>query len=339
MSGKAGKTLIGVFVLGALALLVASTLLFGSGKLFSKTRTYILYFDRSVAGLSVGSAVTFRGVKIGSVKDIRLELDPHTLDFSIPVLVEIMPDQIGIKQLATDGIPGLQYDEALSRLIDKGLRAVLQQQSFVTGQLTITLDYQPEKPAVFRGDGAVAEIPTVPSTIEEIANTLEKLPLNELVHHVTGAVKGIQEFFQSPRMKELPVDAAEMLDEAKALMEDLRAVVGPLSDQVNATLQHYSVLAQRVDGHVDPLAGSMSQTMEAYRQLAAEASKSLRPLEGALTQAHDSLAQVERVIDPRSPVVGDLRQALQEMAAMAKSVKQLAEYLERNPEALLRGKR
>ncbi|AGW12636.1 MlaD family protein [Megalodesulfovibrio gigas] len=339
MSGKAGKTLIGVFVLSALALLVASILLFGSGKLFSKTRNYIMYFDRSVAGLSVGSAVTFRGVKIGSVKDIRLELDPSTLDFSIPVLVEIMPEQIGIKQLATDNIPDMQYDEALSRLIDKGLRAVLQQQSFVTGQLTITLDYQPEKPAIFRGDGAVAEIPTVPSTIEEIANTLEKLPLNELVHHVTGAVKGIQEFFQSPRLKELPTDAADMLEEARSLMQDLRAVVGPVSDQVNATLKSYDDLARRMDGHVDPLAGSMTQTMDAYRQLAAEASKSLRPLEGALTQAHDSLAQMEQVIDPRSPTMGDLRRALQDMAAMAKSVKQLADYLERNPEALLRGKR
>ena len=339
MSGKAGKTLIGVFVLGALALLVASILLFGSGKLFSKTRAYIMYFDRSVAGLSVGSAVTFRGVKIGSVKDIRLELDPDTLEFSIPVLVEIMPDQIGIKQLATDNIPDMQYDEALSRLIDKGLRAVLQQQSFVTGQLTITLDYQPEKPAIFRGDGRVAEIPTVPSTIEEIANTLEKLPLNELVHHVTGAVKGIQEFFQSPRLKELPTDAADMLEEARKLVQDLRATVGPVADQVNATLKSYDDLARRVDGHVAPLAGSISQTMDAYRQLAAEAGKNLRPLEGALTQAHDSLARMEQVIDPRSPTMGDLRRALQDMAAMAKSVKQLADYLERNPEALLRGKR
>ncbi|GAB7079284.1 MlaD family protein [Megalodesulfovibrio paquesii] len=338
MSGKASKTLIGVFVLGAVALLVAAVLLFGSGKLFSTTRTYILYFDRSVAGLSVGSAVTFRGVKIGSVKDIRLEIDPQTLDFSIPVLVEIMPEQIGIKQLADDDLPDLKYDEALARLIEKGLRAVLQQQSFVTGQLTITLDYHPEKPAVFRGDGNVAEIPTVPSTIEEIANTLEKLPLNELVSSITGAVKGIQEFFQSPRMKELPEHAADMLAEAKALMQDVRAKVDPITSQMNATLVSYGELAKRVDDQVDPLAGNMAKTLDAYRQLAAEAGKGLRPLEGALTQAHDSLAKMEQVVDPRSPTMDELRRTLQEISGMAKSIKQLADYLERHPEALLRGK-
>ena len=72
MSKPANKTLIGAFVVGATALLLLAIAVFGSGKLFQTTSRYVLFFDGSISGLSVGSPVLFRGVPVGRVVEIRL---------------------------------------------------------------------------------------------------------------------------------------------------------------------------------------------------------------------------------------------------------------------------
>ena len=74
MSKKISPALIGAFVLGALVLLIVAVIAFGSGQLFRKTQEFVLYFDGSVNGLHVGAPVKFKGVEVGSVKDIRLEM-------------------------------------------------------------------------------------------------------------------------------------------------------------------------------------------------------------------------------------------------------------------------
>jgi sporulation protein YlmC with PRC-barrel domain len=79
MSRQANKTVIGIFVVGAIALVVIAVLILGSGKFFKKTFTAVCYFEGSVGGLNVGAPVIFRGVKVGSVKNIVLQFDPEKL--------------------------------------------------------------------------------------------------------------------------------------------------------------------------------------------------------------------------------------------------------------------
>ena len=89
MNKKISPAMIGAFVLGAVALIVIAILVFGSGRLFRQTRNFVLYFDNSVNGLRVGAPVKFKGVEIGSVKDIRLRLGQGTASDKIPVIIEI----------------------------------------------------------------------------------------------------------------------------------------------------------------------------------------------------------------------------------------------------------
>ena len=74
MKKRINPTRIGVFVVGAIALAVAAVIVFGGGRFFAEKETYISFFEGSVFGLNQGAAVNCRGVRIGSVTDIKLQI-------------------------------------------------------------------------------------------------------------------------------------------------------------------------------------------------------------------------------------------------------------------------
>ena len=144
MSKKVNKTVIGVFVIGALVLLLVAIVVFGSGELFKRTNKFVLYFDGSVKGLSIGAPVMFRGVSIGTVKDISLIYDSKAGTVMLPVIVEIQQGRI-------KGTPSFSDLVADKKMIELGLRGKLEVQSFLTGQLMIAFDFYPNQPAKLRG--------------------------------------------------------------------------------------------------------------------------------------------------------------------------------------------
>ena len=132
MSKPANKTMIGLFVLGAIALVVVAIVTLGSGKLFKRTTTAVCYFEGSVGGLNEGSPVVFRGVKIGTVKDIAFRFDPKKVHVTIPVFIEL--------EQRRKGVTKEEIVDTYKQLIDRGLKAQLEMQSIVTGQLQVALD-------------------------------------------------------------------------------------------------------------------------------------------------------------------------------------------------------
>ncbi len=94
MAKQANKTLIGAFVVGAVVLALAGIMIFSSGKFFTEKNKYVLYFDGSVRGLDIGAPVSFKGVRIGSVTDIKLYVANEQFDLKIPIFIEIEPDRI-----------------------------------------------------------------------------------------------------------------------------------------------------------------------------------------------------------------------------------------------------
>ena len=146
MNKKISPTLIGAFVVGALALIVIAILVFGSGRLFRQTKDFVLYFDNSVNGLRIGAPVKFKGVEIGSVKDIRLQLEQGKLINKIPVIIEI-----DLEKLTSRGATSADCDRWTAKpfskaIVDRGLRGQLEMESLVTGLLYIALDLFPGTP-------------------------------------------------------------------------------------------------------------------------------------------------------------------------------------------------
>ena len=184
MSKRANKTSIGVFVVGAVVLLVAAILVFGSGQLFKQSDKYVLFFDGSVKGLSEGAPVIFRGVKIGNVKDISLLYDPKTKDVLIPVIIEVELGRV-------KGVPEKPGGSDYNFLIQQGLRARLEIENFITGQLMLSLDFYPDKPAKMRGlIKGYPELPALPIS-PDIFEVMQELPIKDISDDLENTVAGL----------------------------------------------------------------------------------------------------------------------------------------------------
>ena len=304
MSKQANKTLIGAFVVGAVALAVAGVAIFGSGRLFTEVRKYVLYFDGSIKGLNIGAPVIFKGVKIGSVTDIRVRIEGKVLDnIRTPVFIEIESDRISKSSADPElqkFIATAETGKVMDILVKRGMRAQLEMQSLVTGQLSIALDFHPDTPiALIGGDPKYMEIPTIPSTMEALTKTIEELPLKDLVDKTMLTVEGIERLVNSP---------------------DLKGSISALHE----TLKNANKLVQNVEREVKPLISSVEKTSEAAS--------------AALEQAQKSLALTENVLAEDSPTLNELNKALRDISAAARSISTLADYLQRHPESLLRGK-
>jgi paraquat-inducible protein B len=83
-------------------------------------------------------------------------------------------------------------------LIERGLRARLEMPSIVTGQLQVGLDFYPEKTAIYRSsDSMYPEIPTIPTTFQELAKRIEKIPLDEIFEKLLSAINATQKSVES----------------------------------------------------------------------------------------------------------------------------------------------
>ena len=345
MSRKANKTLIGVFVVGAVALAVISVLILGSGRFFTKRLTYVCYFQGSVKGLNVGAPVVFRGVRVGVISDISIESDPETLSIKIPVVIELEPKRFGQTG------PSKDPEANLERLIKAGLRAQLELQSLVTGQLMIELDFHPHTPVKLVGnDTGYPEIPTIQSSMQELARTIEKLPLDQLANKLTEAIAGIERTVNSPEIKEIINTLADTLQDLQKMVKNLDSRIEPLASGLEETIEEYGKLARDVDEKVEPLASGVDKVLKDTQSLVQDVGGQMVPLassikktvqltDTALVQARQTLKTIEGVTGKDSPVVYELTNTLKELAAAASSIRAWASYLERHPEALIRGKR
>jgi paraquat-inducible protein B len=338
MNGKASKTLIGAFVVGAVVLIVAGLMIFGGGKFMKKTEEFVLFFEGSVKGLSVGAPVLVGGVKIGSVKSINLEYNPKTLVFYVPVIIETEPNKIRL-------IKGkrLPMNEVMPLLIERGLRAQLTMGSLITGQLIVELDYYPKTPIKLIGlNKEYHEIPTIPSTFQAIFDTLKNLPLEETLKRLISAVKAFENILKSPEIPEILHSANLALTDARKLINDVDSRVAPLANSVDDTLGEYKKIAISVNEQVDPLmenARGLVKNMDKKLEiLAVKIAKGLEASHEAMEQARETLEVLQSRLGKDSPLLNQLDNTLREFSEMARSIRSLANYLSRHPEALLRGK-
>lgn len=317
MSKKASPAWIGAFVVGALAIAVVGVLLFGSGRLFRSTSSFVLFFPGSVDGLAVGAPVRFKGVEIGAVTDIRIRLgegERGSADFArdvrVPVFVEIDDEK-----LSSLGAPAdLDDPGTLRELVRAGLRGQLATQSLVTGLLFVQLDFHPDTPAtLYEPDSHPPEIPAIPTRIEQVQNAaaeliqkLQSIDLDRVLQATVATLEGIDRL----------VNSAGLHDGVAALPKAVVSLEGAAAE-----LREF---VANFDRRSEPVFTELEKTTRAGRE--------------ALDQARDTLARLEQTVGPTSPLAVSVQRSLQDVSEAARAVHLLADYLERNPAALVRGR-
>src|SRR5208283_2113647 len=230
MSKKVNKTVIGVFVVGALVLLMCSIVVFGSGELFKRTNKFVLYFDGSVKGLAIGAPVMFRGVSIGTVKDISLIYDSKAGTVMLPVIVEIQQGRI-------QGTPSFSDLVSDKKMIELGLRGKLEIQSFLTGQLMISFDFYPNQPAKLRGIlKSYPELPTLP-TSPNIFDVMNEIPIKDIAQNLDDTSKGINKLVNSSEIPRSLYDLQNTLQETKEAMHSVSLLTEYLEQHPESLLK------------------------------------------------------------------------------------------------------
>ncbi|MCZ6906052.1 MAG: MlaD family protein [Deltaproteobacteria bacterium] len=379
MGKKLSPTLVGGFVVGALALVVIGIITFGSGRLFSKTFEFVLYFDSSVNGLNIGAPVKVRGVEIGTVNNILLNLEREKRlkeaaklgarqamqrwSPRIPVIIEI-----DAKKLTSKGSTGLALSdpEAFDALIEQGLRGQLQTESLVTGLLYIDLDFHPGSSVnlVEASGSGYKEIPTIPTTFEavqaevmKVIGNLKEIKIKELIDSATETIEGLKRVIDSPEVRAVLRSLNKTLTDADKLVQNIDSQITPVSDNINEAVQGFGdvmkdakKLVRNIDGQVSTVSESFKGTMTGVQKLVRNVDGQVAPLSSsiddtaktvsaAMVQAKKTLSTADGAIGEDSPLMHDLTVALTELSAAARSIRVLANYLERNPDALLYGKR
>lgn len=333
MAKEANRMILGGFVVIAFFLLIASIVVFGSGRFFKKTDTYVLYFDGSIKGLNVGAPVLFQGVQVGSVSKIVLRAHREKLAVEIPVYIEIDPNRfmvVGKKSEQSNSI------KPMSILIDKGLRAELSMQSFITGQLLIELDFHPGTPINLKDtDPEYVEVPTIPSTTERIYQTLEEINFKAIAEKLENTLSGFDKLVNDPELRDGIRSLRVSSDELRELMGKIAARMDPLIDNVQGTFGDTRKLVNNLDRNIQPMTDDLKKTIEHFDNLVREADASLVKLSNKINKTLD---KVGGVVSEDAPLVANMEDALRDLSAMANAIRQLVEYLEQHPESLIQGK-
>lgn len=331
MSQKASATAIGAFVLGAIVLLIIALLTFGSGKFLKGTQIYVLYFQGNAKGLNIGAPTSFRGVKIGDVTDIELLFDISTDEVYVAVTVELEDDAFHEFE-SQSGVDRAAGNDGISYVIDElGLRAKLATLSLVTGQLYIEFDFYPDTQVRLYGfDFPYKEFPTLPSTLEEMQGALQgmmkavrQLPLQKLFDQLVATVDGISSVVDSEEFRKSP----ELLNEALVNLRDLSATLNEQVTPLSSSLQQTSDEAGAAMAELRVM--MRSKDNEEVVRLAGSIDAAAKQAESLLSQSQGVISS----IDPHS-----LESLVQELSRAARSIRVFAEYLDRHPEALIRGK-
>ncbi len=269
---------------------------------FNRKIPFVTYFTSSVSGLSRGSPVQVFGIQIGTVTDVHLILDDATAAIHARVSYELQPDRVfPSQQVNRDSDPAI----VVQALVRKGMRAVLESSSLLTGQKAISLAFVPDAPpqdVSKEGDSLVMPsqgggLDNITSSLSDISTKLDRIPFDEIGRNLNSALAAVSRTISGPDMK----NALQKLSQT-------------LTD-----VQH---LVRHTDQNLSPVLQRLPKISADLQQAVARANAALG--EGGYGGNSDFQRGVARVLD--------------QVNEAARSIRLLVDFLDRHPEALIRGR-
>jgi len=320
MARKFNPRLVGAFVLGAIALGTAAAVYLGGARIFQHKVRFVVVFAQDLAGLDVDAPVKFRGVPVGRVASIHLSIgSPREplRELFMPVVIELNTSRIQEMGEKTD----LGDPRIVKTLIDHGLRARLALESFLSLRRYVDLDIVPNAPEaapppiafpyqvipVYVEPGLSA----LQADVSKLVLKLQALDLEGLVADLRGAAVGVGR-------------AAGTIDRAAATLQRTGEPLAGALRTMDQALVAVRDAARALESQVPPVA--------------ADARLALQRLGRSLEQIEGAVREVKQSLDPSAPAPVRLDEMLREVTQAARSVRLLADSIERNPGELLRGR-
>ena len=298
--------LIGIFIVLITAIFIISVGVLGSGSFFTNKVKYIMYFNDSVKGLKKGAKVAFKGVTVGEVHEINIILNQASFEAVNQVVVQI--DRNRLKSY-DDRLFDFGYGvkKMTQKLIKKGLKAQLQMESIVTGVLMINLDFDNKYPPNFVDkNGDYIEIPTLPSGLSQITQTLNKIPLDHILSKFSKILDNLEKVTSN--------------DAISNIIDNLDKTIKNLE---NATNEVNSVF-KKVDVEILPIMKNLDEMVKEAKE--------------TFIELKDVTANLNDMSSDDSKFRYDLEKTMEALTRASKSVETLTDYLNRNPNAVIFGK-
>jgi len=323
---KRNALLIGAFVISALAMIVLGVLWLNGNDLFKKQQEAMIFYKGNVTGLYVGAPVGFRGVTIGQVEDIDIQVDKDTLKALVPVRIRLRTDALrfnGADKSAPVDLP---------TLVQRGLRARLVAQSFVTGQKSIELDFVPNTPSTLLGDSSRPEIPALAERFGALIDQVAELPLRDTVQDIRDTVKELRGTLTSVQ---------RTLDGTQKVLASASGEVAQAGAASRETLRTATEAIKQVQINSAATLASISQLSDSAKQTVLAAQPDLqRTLAGTREAAESARLAMNRVAEMTAPdasLRADLDAALRDLSQAARGIRDWSELLEEKPNAVIFG--
>jgi paraquat-inducible protein B len=322
MSQKANPTKIGLFFVGSLALALCGLIAFSSRSLFHPMEKQILYFNSSLKGLNAGAPVKYRGVTVGTVAEIYIRHNQAEDDYSLPVVIAVDKK---LAQSKSDQLLKIGNPDETKKLISRGFRGRLEAESLVTGVLYVELEVIPDAPPpVFHQlKPEYEELPTIPSQVQQLVANLAQIDAKGLSEKLNELLTRLNSSLGQIDVAAMNAGVTNLLESANRFMAsaDLTNSLASLRQ----TLAEAGPALKRLDERIDPIADSITNTLY-------DAQKTLKELQAGIQNISD-------LTGPDSAARTQLIQTLVQLDTASRAVADLAEFLSRYPNALLRGQK
>jgi len=302
---------------------VGGVLFFTAGTLTVKHVRAVSFFPGTVAGLQVGSTVTFQGVPVGQVTSLGVRVTQDIQRPIIQVEMELVPSR-----LAVYGVPRLREDDLIAMLVQRGLAAQLVKESFITGRLMVELAFRTGVQTSRVGGTDVPEVPTVPSDFAALAKQLQAVDIAGAVESFQHTAASLDTLLNSPELRQTVRDAPAVLAQVRQTLATVDREVAALSRTGKAAVGDSAVALQKTLSSVQALVATLDR----------ESATTLTAMRETLGRADGSLDNTRLLLDPQGPMVSQLQQTVDDLAATAARLRNVAERVDRDPSVLVRGR-
>jgi len=291
----------------------------------SRQVDFITYMSGPVKGITPGSPVLLFGQRIGSVTDAHLEYVPDQDALRVPIRFSIDRSRIAVAGIQAGSpaanfpgnFPGNSSGNSLGRtvssiaiirsLLTNGMHVELQSTSLITGQQAVALvlgDKVPDARITREGGaivvpGTVGGFDDVASSAASILRKVDQLPIAQMGATVQHMLAALDGTVGGPELKQT-------------------------LDALNQTLTSVHALVQNTDAGLEPLLHKLPQIATSLQDTATRADHLVGSVDSGYGANSDFRRQMDRLLD--------------QVTEASRAVRQLADFLDRHPEALIRGR-